>query len=125
MHGGGGGLLRMHNADCNEFHWYGLDCLFFTELNISKRIHNFRYMHLHAMDTHLIIMLIDILLKQNMPPEQVCSIQPLSVAENSAFVIDVDYINFGDLKADDLGLWKGTGTMKNNLFPTAEMHRKH
>ena len=57
-------------------------------------------------------MLIDILLKQNMPPEQVCSIQPLSVAENAAFVIDVDYVNFGDLKADDLGLWKGTGVKR-------------
>lgn len=56
--------------------------------------------------------LIDILLKQNMPPEHVCTVQPLAVAENAAFVINVDSVNFGDLRADDLGLWKGTGTKR-------------
>ena len=36
--------------------------------------------------------------------------QCLGVSQNAVFVVDIDVINFGDLKADDLGLWKGTGT---------------
>lgn len=52
-------------------------------------------------------LLIDALLKQNMPPEHVCTVQPLAVTENAAFVIDMDSVDFGDLRADDLGLKKG------------------
>ena len=44
--------------------------------------------------------------------KRVCTAQPLGVAENAAFVISIDSIDFEDLKADDLGLWKGTGTKK-------------
>ena len=28
------------------------------------------------------------------------------------FVVDIDVVNFEDLKADDMGLWKETGTKK-------------
>lgn len=57
-------------------------------------------------------LLIDILLKPNMPPEHVCAVQPLGVSQNALFIIDIDVVNFEDLKADDLGSWKGTGTKK-------------
>ena len=54
--------------------------------------------------------IIDVLLMSSMPLERVCTVQPLGVSQNAVFVVDIDVINFGDLKADDLGLWKGTGT---------------
>ena len=38
--------------------------------------------------------------------------QPLGVSQNALFVVDIDVVNFDDLKADDIGLWKGTGTKK-------------
>ena len=57
-------------------------------------------------------LLIDILLKPNMPPKHVCTVQPLGVSQNALFIVDVDVVNYEDLKADDLGSWKGTGTKK-------------
>jgi len=56
--------------------------------------------------------LIDILLKPDLPPEHVCTVQPLSVTQNAAFVVSIDSVEFEDLKADDLGSWKGTGTKR-------------
>jgi len=47
-----------------------------------------------------------------MPLDHVCTVQPLGVSQNAVFLIDIDIINFEDLKVDDLGLWKGTGTKK-------------
>ena len=38
--------------------------------------------------------------------------QPLGVAENATFLIDIDHVNYHDLKADDLGVWNPTGTKK-------------
>lgn len=57
--------------------------------------------------------LVSILLKSDSDQEKVCSVQPLSVTENASFVIDVDVVNFNDLKADDLGVWSTTGTKKS------------
>ena len=48
----------------------------------------------------------------SMPLERICTVQPLGVSQNAVFLVDIDVINFGDLKADDLGLWKGTGIKK-------------
>lgn len=56
--------------------------------------------------------LIDVLLKPDIPSEYVCTVQPLAVMENAAFVVDMDNVEFEDLKADDLGSWKGTGTKR-------------
>ena len=41
-----------------------------------------------------------------------CTVQPLGVAENATFLIDIDHVNYHDLKADDLGVWNPTGTKK-------------
>ena len=56
--------------------------------------------------------IIDILLRSDMPPQRVCTVQPLGVTENAAFVVSVDSVVFDNLKADDLGSWKGTGTKR-------------
>jgi len=37
----------------------------------------------------------------------------MSVSENATFVVDVDMVNFRDLKVDDLGVWLPTGTKKS------------
>ena len=42
----------------------------------------------------------------------VCKVQPLGVMRNAAFLIDLDEVHFEDLKADDLGSWKATGTKR-------------
>jgi len=60
-------------------------------------------------------MLVDALMTSSMPPERVCTVQPLGVSQNAAFVVDVDEIDFEDLKADDLGSWKGTGTKRTHF----------
>ena len=38
-----------------------------------------------------------------------------SITENALFVIDVDAVNFHNLKADDMGSWNNTGTKKSDL----------
>lgn len=53
-----------------------------------------------------------ILMKSSIDEGKICKIQPLSVSENASFIIDNDEVNFQDLKADDLGSWKTTGTKK-------------
>ena len=57
--------------------------------------------------------IIDILLVSSVPLEQICKVQPLGVSQNAVFVVDIDVVEFRDLKADDLGLWRGTGTRKH------------
>ena len=47
--------------------------------------------------------LVNILLKSDFDFSKVCSVQLLSVTENSCFVFDIYSINFEDLKTDDLG----------------------
>lgn len=56
--------------------------------------------------------LVNILLKSDLDLNRVCTVQPLSVTENSCFVVDIDSVDFQDLKADDLGAWSTTGTKK-------------
>ena len=45
----------------------------------------------------------------------VCHVEPMGMTKNATFLIDVDDIAFTDLKADDLGTWKSTGT-KSTYF---------
>ena len=52
--------------------------------------------------------LIQILLKPQ--TKKVCHIQPVGVTTTASFVIDIDDVNFIDLRADDLGVWKTNGT---------------
>ena len=54
----------------------------------------------------------NILLKADLDERKVCGVQPLSVTENSCFVVDIDAVEFQDLKADDLGTWSTTGTKR-------------
>ena len=36
--------------------------------------------------------------------------RPTGVSENATFLIDIDAVCFTDLKSDDMGTWKATGT---------------
>ena len=56
--------------------------------------------------------LIQTLLTDKVDVSHVCKVQPLGVMKNSAFMIDLDEVHFEDLKADDLGSWKATGTKR-------------
>lgn len=38
--------------------------------------------------------------------------KPLGVCKNTVFIIDVDEVAYSDIKADDLGSWKSTGTKR-------------
>ena len=58
---------------------------------------------------------IDILMSENTDKKQVCRCQPLAVDTNVSFIIDLDCVCFADLKADDMGSWKSTGT-KHTYF---------
>jgi len=55
--------------------------------------------------------------------EQICKVRPLGVSQNAVFLVDIDVIEFRDLKADDLGLWRGTGTKKTHfrLLPSGSI----
>ncbi len=59
--------------------------------------------------------LINILLDECVDKPRVCGVQPLGVMENATFLIDLDRVRFDDLKADDVGSWKPTGT-KHTYF---------
>ena len=37
-------------------------------------------------------------------------VQPMGVTKNASFIVDVDDVEFADLKAEDLGTWKTNGT---------------
>ena len=47
--------------------------------------------------------LIQTLLTDKVDVSHACKVQPLGVMKNSAFMIDLDEVQFEDLKADDLG----------------------
>ena len=49
------------------------------------------------------------------PESRICTVRPTCVSENSTFIIDVDAVHFSDLKSDDMGTWKTTGT-KSTYF---------
>lgn len=57
--------------------------------------------------------LIDILMSGSLSVEKVCKIQLLGVTQNCTFVIDLDCVSIDDLRADDLGSWKPTGTRRS------------
>ena len=46
--------------------------------------------------------LVNILLKSDLDVHKICHVQPLGVTENSSFVVDIDSVDFQDLKAGDL-----------------------
>lgn len=52
---------------------------------------------------------------KNIDSNRVCRIQPLGIARNATFVVDLDQVFFSDLKADDLGTWSSNGT-KSTYF---------
>ena len=54
--------------------------------------------------------LVSMLMKSTI--DKVCTVQPLGVSENASFVIDVEAVDLGDIKSDDLGSWHPTGTKK-------------
>ena len=57
-------------------------------------------------------LLIKTLLSKDLDLSRVCKVQPLGIVKNTIFLIDIDSVGFGDLKADDLGSWKSTGTKR-------------
>lgn len=57
--------------------------------------------------------LVNILLKSDLCGRKVCTVQPLGVSENATFIVDVETVNYEDLKADDLGSWHPTGTKRS------------
>lgn len=59
--------------------------------------------------------LIDTLLVSKIDTSRVCKVQPLGVTQNALFLIDLDEVHFNDLKADDLGSWKTTGTKRSHF----------
>ena len=52
-------------------------------------------------------------MKGSIDEERVCKIQPLGFNCNATFIIDFDSVDIADLKADDVGSWKGTGTRRS------------
>ena len=61
--------------------------------------------------------LCDILLSDDL---NACRLQPLGVTDNASFVIDLDSVQFEDLKADDLGVWKSTGVKRSDFIITSK-----
>ena len=57
--------------------------------------------------------LVDILMSGSVSQEVVCKVQPLGVSKNRTFLIDLDSVSIDDLRADDLGSWKSTGTRRS------------
>ena len=56
--------------------------------------------------------LIHVLLTDNMDSRKICGTRPLAVSQNATFIIDLDRVQFDDLKADDLGSWKQNGSKR-------------
>ena len=59
--------------------------------------------------------LANILMAKNIDIQRVCRIQPLGVTKTATFVVDLDDVLFGDLKADDLGTWNAKGTKSTHF----------
>lgn len=51
----------------------------------------------------------EILLNGEVDVTKICKIQSLGVNTNCRFIVDLNSVDIEDLKADDLGSWKGTG----------------
>ena len=67
--------------------------------------------------------MVDTLLNPDIPSGHICTVQPLAVTQNAVFVVDIDSVNFEDLKADDLGSWAGTDTKKTyfRVLPSGDV----
>ena len=63
----------------------------------------------------LVDILIKTLLPQSLDEKSGCTVQPLGVQANAAFLIDLDCVHFKDIKTDDLGVWKATGTKRTHF----------
>ena len=50
------------------------------------------------------------ILMTDVDEQLLCIIRPTGVSQNASFVVDLDHVKFGDIKSDDIGSWKGTGT---------------
>lgn len=59
--------------------------------------------------------LITILMNNSLGSHEVCGSRPLGVNDNATFIIDLDRVRFGDLKADDLGSWNQKGSKHTNF----------
>lgn len=46
-------------------------------------------------------LLITTLLSKDLDTQRICKVQPLGVCKNTVFVIDIDEVAYGDIKADD------------------------
>ena len=57
---------------------------------------------------HLIRLIFSI--NDNTMKLQICKIQPIGMLENATFLIDLEEVTFCDLKSDNMGSWKATGT---------------
>ena len=58
-----------------------------------------------------------------MPPEHVCMVQPLGVSQNALLIVDIDVVNFKDLKADDMGSFMEGDRDKENAFQSFIIRR--
>ena len=58
---------------------------------------------------------ITILMNDSLTGDEVCGSRPLGVNDNATFIVNLDWIRFDDLKADDLGSWNQKGS-KHTIF---------
>ena len=55
--------------------------------------------------------LVTILLIDSLPAEKICSKQPVNVCKNASFVVDLHMLDDPvDIRADENGVWKHTGS---------------
>ena len=59
--------------------------------------------------------LVHLLMTPTVSSKRICCMRPTGVSENATFLIDIDAVRFTDLKSDDMGTWKATGT-KSTFF---------
>ena len=56
------------------------------------------------------------ILTRTYPDETLCTAPPVHVAHNAAFLLSLPrFSNFNDIKCDEMGIWKHTGSPKRNF----------
>ncbi len=61
------------------------------------------------------------ILTKKYPKESLCTAAPINVAHNAAFLIDLTkFTVFDDIKCDDMGIWKHSGSPKRNFIVTRD-----
>lgn len=50
------------------------------------------------------------------PSNKISVVQPVAVSENATFLIDLEKVDFCDLKSDDMGAWVTTGTKATHFY---------